>query len=284
MKSPRGELRWERVVLSAIRLADTQTFGKQDPYVVLKCGEHAQFRTKVCRDGGTAPTWNERFTFPIQRGERELHVRIWNSNTLTSDKCIGSCVVELDKVFKDEYDDVEVMVVDVKGRQAGLLNVILTFTPSQTSRTAGAPAAQTAPAAPAVTNGGRFLGVNPKTQRRREEMQQQMLQQMQQQHVQPQPYPQASAPVTYLHVPPHQLPHHPPPHGHHPPPHGHHPPPHGHHPPPHHHPHGAYVPRPIAGYHEGYTGGPGGVVPPPPGWHQAPPPSGNAYPEDDVWG
>ena len=100
--------------------------------MVLKCGENAQFRTKVCRDGGTAPTWNERFTFPIHRGEREVHLRIWNSNTLTSDKCIGSCVVELDKVLRDEYDDVEVEVMDVKGRQAGLLNVVLTFAPSQT--------------------------------------------------------------------------------------------------------------------------------------------------------
>ena len=225
--------------------------------MVLKCGENAQFRTKVCRDGGTAPTWNERFTFPIHRGEREVHLRIWNSNTLTSDKCIGSCVVELDKVLRDEYDDVEVTVMDVKGRQAGLLNVVLTFAPSQTSRPAGA-GARTARTAQTETNGGRFLGVNPKTQRRREEMRQEMLQQSGLQ--------QAAMPdVAYVHVPPHRYPHHPPPH--------------------HHNAHGAYVPKPIAGYHEGYTGGPGGYMPPPPGWHQpSAPPSGNAYPEDDVWG
>ena len=225
--------------------------------MVLKCGENAQFRTKVCRDGGTAPTWNERFTFPVHRGEREVHLRIWNSNTLTSDKCIGSCVVELDKVLRDEYDDVEVTVMDVKGRQAGLLNVVLTFAPSQTSRPAGA-GARTARTAQTETNGGRFLGVNPKTQRRREEMRQQMLRLSDLQ--------QARMPdVAYVHVPPHHYPHHPPPH--------------------HHDPHGAYVPKPIAGYHEGYTGGPGGYMPPPPGWHQpSAPPSGDAYPEDDVWG
>ena len=230
--------------------------------MVLKCGENAQFRTKVCRDGGTAPTWNERFTFPIHRGEREVHLRIWNSNTLTSDKCIGSCVVELDKVLRDEYDDVEVTVMDVKGRQAGLLNVVLTFAPSQTSRPAGA-GARTARTAQTETNGGRFLGVNPKTQRRREEMRQEMLQHSGLQ--------QAATPdVAYVHVPPHRYSHHPPPH----------------HPPPHHHnAHGAYVPKPISGYHEGYTGGPGGYMPPPPGWHQpSAPPSGDAYPEDDVWG
>ena len=245
--------------------------------MVLKCGENAQFRTKVCRDGGTAPTWNERFTFPVHRGEREVHLRIWNSNTLTSDKCIGSCVVELDKVLRDEYDDVEVTVMDVKGRQAGLLNVVLTFAPSQTSRPAGA-GARTARTAQTETNGGRFLGVNPKTQRRREEMRQEMLHQSSLQ--------QAAIPdVAYVHVPPHRYSHHPPPHHpppHHPPPHH---PPHGHPPSHHHDPHGAYVPKPIAGYHEGYTGGPGGYMPPPPGWHQpSAPPSGDAYPEDDVWG
>ena len=238
--------------------------------MVLKCGENAQFRTKVCRDGGTAPTWNERFTFPIHRGEREVHLRIWNSNTLTSDKCIGSCVVELDKVLRDEYDDVEVTVMDVKGRQAGLLNVVLTFAPSQTSRPAGA-GAQTARTAQTETNGGRFLGVNPKTQRRREEMRQEMLHQSS--------LRQAAIPdVAYVHVPPHRYSHHPPPHH----------PPHGHPPPHHHNAHAAYVPKPISGYHEGYTGGPGGYggyMPPPPGWHQpSAPPSGDAYPEDDIWG
>ena len=119
-------------VLSAIRLRDTQTFGKQDPYVVLKCGGHADtFRTKVCRDGGTAPKWNERFTFALAGTEgNELNLRIWNRNTMTSDKCIGSATVKLDAVFKNETDDVDVEVFDTKGRAAGVINLVLTFTPS----------------------------------------------------------------------------------------------------------------------------------------------------------
>ena len=119
-------------VLSAIRLRDTQTFGKQDPYVVLKCGGHGDtFRTKVCRDGGTAPKWNERFTFALAGTEgNELNLRIWNRNTMTSDKCIGSATVKLDAVFKNETDDVDVEVFDTKGRAAGVINLVLTFTPS----------------------------------------------------------------------------------------------------------------------------------------------------------
>jgi hypothetical protein len=122
-------------VLSAIRLRDTQTFGKQDPYVVLKCGGHADtFRTKVCRDGGTAPKWNERFTFALAGTEgNELNLRIWNKNTMTSDKCIGSATVKLDAVFKNETDDVDVEVLDPKGRASGVINLVLTFTPSATS-------------------------------------------------------------------------------------------------------------------------------------------------------
>lgn len=121
-------------MLSAIRLKDTQTFGKQDPYVVLKVGESQSVRTKVCKDGGTSPTWNERFSFNIARGENEIDLRIWNANLMTSDKCIGAAVVELDKVFKEQFDDVEVSVFDGKGRPAGLINVVLTFAPSQVSK------------------------------------------------------------------------------------------------------------------------------------------------------
>ena len=83
--------------------------------------------------------WNERFTFARAGTEgNELILRIWNANALTSDKCIGSATVRLDAVFKNETDDVDVEVLDTKGRPSGVLNLVLTFTPdtSETRRRA----------------------------------------------------------------------------------------------------------------------------------------------------
>ena len=44
-------------------------------------------------------------------------------------------------MFKNETDDVDVEVLDTKGRPAGVLNLVLTFTPdtSETRRRANAP-------------------------------------------------------------------------------------------------------------------------------------------------
>lgn len=41
-------------------------------------------------DGGKNPTFQEKFTFTLIEGLRELNVFVWNSNTLTYDDFIGS--------------------------------------------------------------------------------------------------------------------------------------------------------------------------------------------------
>ena len=233
-------------VLSAIRLRDTQTFGKQDPYVVLKCGGHADtFRTKVCRDGGTAPKWNERFTFALAGTEgTELNLRIWNRNTMTSDKCIGSATVKLDAVFKNETDDVDVEVFDTKGRAAGVINLVLTFTPSgsyvvqQQQKPRGL--------VRRLTGRGKYtlgdiydIGAQPRP-------------------AQPQ---QATPNVTYVQLPAYAAQHAPeaPP---------------------------GYTPTPIGVVHGGYAGGGNHMMPPPPGWNNAPQSGGHAQygNDDDEWG
>jgi len=234
------QLSSSRAVLSAIRLRDTQVFGKQDPYVVLRCGESKanQQRTKVCKDGGTAPTWNERFTFTLTNDETEIDVRIWNSNTLKSDSQIGSAKIELDKVFKEEYDDVEVLVYDWKGRQAGVLNIVLTFTASR------APVAAPAP-------------VVLQQQQYQQQPQQQFIQQQQRRAQQTVQYHQpgvaaggyhSNPNVTFVQVPQQAPAQHAP----------------------------QYVPKPIGQYHE--TNVHGGYMPPPPGW--APPAQSNVPDDD----
>ena len=277
-------------VLSAIRLRDTQTFGKQDPYVVLKCGGHADtFRTKVCRDGGTAPKWNERFTFALAGTEgNELNLRIWNRNTMTSDKCIGSATVKLDAVFKNETDDVDVEVFDTKGRAAGVINLVLTFTPSgsyvvqQQQQQQPAYVVQQQQQQPAYV-----------VQQQQQQPAYLVQQQQQPPHVvqqqqkprglvtrltgrgkytlgdiydigaQPRPaQPQQATPnVTYVQLPAYAAQHAPeaPP---------------------------GYTPTPIGVVHGGYAGGGNHMMPPPPGWNNAPQSGGHAQygNDDDEWG
>jgi hypothetical protein len=228
--------------------------------------------------------WNERFTFARAGTEgNELILRIWNANALTSDKCIGSATVRLDAVFKNETDDVDVEVLDTKGRPSGVLNLVLTFTPdtSETRRRANAP-----------SNGAYVVQQQQQptyvvqqqqqptyvVQQQRQQQPTYVVQQQQQQqpmYVMQQPIPQtnggaymrgglAQAPqqvtpnVTYVQLPSYpvqQAPQSPP----------------------------GYVPTPIGGFHENYAGGGGYVIPPPPGWSNAPQP-GYAQYDDDEWG
>ncbi|KAF7115265.1 hypothetical protein RHSIM_RhsimUnG0060900 [Rhododendron simsii] len=110
----------EVTVVGCNKLKDTEWISRQDPYVCLEYGS-AKFRTRTCTDGGKNPTFQEKFTFTLIEGLRELNVFVWNSNTLTYDDFIGSgkfnleladhsfavCTkrVQLQKVLSEGYDD-----------------------------------------------------------------------------------------------------------------------------------------------------------------------------------
>ncbi|KAF7142824.1 hypothetical protein RHSIM_Rhsim05G0087300 [Rhododendron simsii] len=127
----------EVTVVGCNKLKDTEWISRQDPYVCLEYGS-AKFRTRTCTGsyacvcacarafsdlmyGGKNPTFQEKFTFTLIEGLRELNVFVWNSNTLTYDDFIGSgkfnleladhsfavCTkrVQLQKVLSEGYDD-----------------------------------------------------------------------------------------------------------------------------------------------------------------------------------
>ena len=258
MSAPRrGTL--EVNILNAIRLVETQSFGKQDPYCVVRVGEESA-RTKVCRDGGTAPTWNERFTFQLARVEEELVVRLWNSNSLKSDKCIGSARIPLAKVYAEGYDDVDAKVMTTKGAPGGMLNMVLTWVPAATPAAnvthvylPGAPApVAPAPATqrlPTVPNDYRQPGYASEPRYAPQYQQpQQHAYQVPPQHVVQIPGPMGAP--TYIHFAGQPQP-------------------------------APYQPQNIGSYYQGAPA-PGGFMPPPPGW--APSPQGAPPPSDDVWG
>ena len=122
---PPGRL--EVNVLDAIRLKDTQTFGKQDPYVKIFCGAHRE-RTKTHTDGGTKPRWNERFLLALRGDETELEAEVWNENQIVSDNLISRCTIPLSEVFEKGVQDVQARVMDKKGNAtAGELVMVLRF-------------------------------------------------------------------------------------------------------------------------------------------------------------
>ena len=122
---PPGRL--EVNVLDAIRLKDTQTFGKQDPYVKIFCGAHRE-RTKTHTDGGTKPRWNERFLLALRGDETELEAEVWNENQMVSDNLISRCTIPLSEVFEKGVQDVQARVMDKKrSATAGELVMVLRF-------------------------------------------------------------------------------------------------------------------------------------------------------------
>jgi hypothetical protein len=206
---------------------------------------------------------------------------------MTSDKCIGSATVKLDAVFKNETDDVDVEVFDTKGRAAGVINLVLTFTPS------GSYVVQQQQQQPAYVVQQQQQQPAYVVQQQQQQPAYLVQQQQQPPHVvqqqqkprglvtrltgrgqytlgdiydigaQPRPaQPQQATPnVTYVQLPANAAQHAPeaPP---------------------------GYTPTPIGVVHGGYAGGGNHMMPPPPGWNNAPQSGGHAQygNDDDEWG
>ena len=108
--------RLEVHVVDAVRLKDTQMFGRQDPFVWVRCGAHNKDRTKTHTDGGVSPRWHERFAFNLDGSETALDIEVWNSNTLTANNIIGTGSIPLDEVFARGVHDARCRLKDKKGR------------------------------------------------------------------------------------------------------------------------------------------------------------------------
>ena len=246
--------RLEVNVMDAVRLRDTQTWGKQDPYVWVQCGARNKERTKTHTDGGVCPRWMERFTFSLDGSETALDIEVWNSNTLTSNNIMGTGSISLDEVFARGVHEARCRLKDKKGRfGAGEISIVLRFEWAKAQ----------AHAPPQMMPPQQMMSP------------QQMMppqQMMSPQQMMPprQMMPPPAHVGFYGQPPPAGTPPAPPPPGYGHPPHP--PPPHGY--PP--HPHGVPMPPPLGGY-----GLPSGYGPP-----QPPPVRGGAYPappKDEGW-
>uniref|UniRef100_A0A1D1Y709 Elicitor-responsive protein 3 n=1 Tax=Anthurium amnicola TaxID=1678845 RepID=A0A1D1Y709_9ARAE len=137
----------EVTVVGCNRLRDTEWISRQDPYV---CLEYAgsKFRTRTHTDGDTNPTFQERFTFKLIEGCREISVAVWNSNTFTRNKLIGSGKILLHKALSTGSDDASWTIQTKYGTFAGEVNLIMKYYNDQQPQRVGPSYAHNAPPSP----------------------------------------------------------------------------------------------------------------------------------------
>ncbi|GAB4820220.1 hypothetical protein N2152v2_007266 [Parachlorella kessleri] len=128
MVSSVGDL--DCLVLQAVKLRDVESWGRQDPLVVVEvAGQKMSTKTKT--DAGKNPVWNERFKF-VQINPAfatEMSVRVMDKNVMASDTEIGHARVPLTAIYSKATQELRIPLVSPKGKSAGELQLLLTFKP-----------------------------------------------------------------------------------------------------------------------------------------------------------
>ena len=118
--APGSQLR--TVIKYAKSLHDTETFGTMDPYVQVVLGSR-DARTPTKKDAGTNPVFNEELLLDFQN-EAEIEFRVWDAETMGSDKFVGEAVVSIQAVINNGGSWAGDLQLFRKGRKpGGLLNV-----------------------------------------------------------------------------------------------------------------------------------------------------------------
>ena len=73
-------------VLQGKLTRDVQTFGKQDPFVLIKY-QGNEYKTKVHEDGGKTPAWGDTFEIPLGSVADEFTFEV------RDDEVMGSCMI-----------------------------------------------------------------------------------------------------------------------------------------------------------------------------------------------
>ncbi|KAJ2237397.1 hypothetical protein IWW45_001006 [Coemansia sp. RSA 485] len=103
-------------------------FGRRDSAVELMLGT-VNKRTQVDKKGGASPQWNDRVSFTVSGlGKTQLHVSAIEIESAVSHKVIGSCVIDLTRIFVEEEVD-SWYALKYGEKAAGDLYLEFTFTP-----------------------------------------------------------------------------------------------------------------------------------------------------------
>ncbi|KAF4697734.1 hypothetical protein FOZ60_000080 [Perkinsus olseni] len=112
----------------ARNLHDTEFFGKMDPYCVVELGKGKKFKTKVQKDVGSNPTWNE--TTILQYGmEPEMMFKVMDKESIKDDDFVGSATVSMAAVASAGRWSGDLALYRSKDKPAGSLSVAITMLP-----------------------------------------------------------------------------------------------------------------------------------------------------------
>lgn len=121
---PEGTL--EVIVVEGRELKDRDIVGQNDAYVEIYLEKKYKQRTKTISDTNN-PTWNERFTFNIHKGDDTIHFDVYDADVVGRD-AIGHCKVKLKHVFDDGKFDEWVKLPAMLGLSShGQIHVIMNF-------------------------------------------------------------------------------------------------------------------------------------------------------------
>jgi Ca2+-dependent lipid-binding protein len=117
-------------ILDANLERDTALMMKMDPYTHLKLG-NVMHSTKIIKDGGTTPVFNEKFTWFINSDKisdnRRLEVTVWDKNK-ASDSEVGFGIVDIDPIILNHLTNIhQKCYLSYKRASAGAVNLKLSF-------------------------------------------------------------------------------------------------------------------------------------------------------------
>eukprot|EP00741_Cyanophora_paradoxa_P007110 tig00001093_g6881.t1 len=134
-------------VLEARGLKDADTFGKSDPYAVLKLGAKTK-RTKTIPNN-LNPVWNEELALDFKEGvdETELHLQIWDEDVGMRDDFLGQMRLPVQALIGGQPLDQWFPLASIDGRAPaqGQVHVVLQFIPGASASAFGAPTPQGPP-------------------------------------------------------------------------------------------------------------------------------------------
>ncbi|UJR09073.1 hypothetical protein I4U23_013320 [Adineta vaga] len=112
-------------IVEGRNLKDEDTFGKNDAYVEIYVNEDYKQRTTTIQNTNN-PTWNQKFTFYLKKGEDDLHLHVYDEDVGDKDS-VGSAKIDLKKhVFgKNRYDQWVKLPAMLGLRSNGEIHVII---------------------------------------------------------------------------------------------------------------------------------------------------------------
>ncbi|EEQ98478.1 Elicitor-responsive protein, putative, partial [Perkinsus marinus ATCC 50983] len=115
-------------VRHARNLHDTEVFGKMDPYCVVMLGPGKKFKTRVQKDVGSNPTWNETAILQYSM-EPEMAFKVMDKESIKDDDFVGSATVSMAAVASSGRWSGDLALYRSKSKPAGSLTVSITMLP-----------------------------------------------------------------------------------------------------------------------------------------------------------